>query len=144
MSKKAIFAQATLAYWVDVADNYGWDICYFVGSKQREKVLRLFPNTVFHSKAEIRKNFAPQGCKGIIPSPIDKPLLSSLSNYESIFLKMMDRQNYDGLLTYQKRISTYHSQIMYWKGVLEYLRPDIVVFRVAPHVSHDYSLYAKK
>ena len=55
---------------------------------------------------------------------------------------MMDRQNYDGLLTYQKRISTYHSQIMYWKGVLEYLRPDIVVFRVAPHVSHDYSLYA--
>jgi hypothetical protein len=146
MSKKAIFAQATLAYWVDVAaklrDNYGWEICYFIGSKQREKALQLFPNAVFHTKAEIRKNLVPDRCKEIIASPLDKPLLTSLSDYESIFLKMMDRQNYDGLLTYQKRISTYHSQIMYWKGMLEHFRPDIVVFRVAPHVSHDYSLYA--
>ena len=146
MSKKAIFAQATLPYWVDVAaklrDDYGWEICYFVGSKQREKALDLFPHAVFHTKAEIRNNFAPHGCEGVMPSPLDKPLLSSLSDYESIFLKMLDRQNYDGLLTYQKRISTYHTQLMYWKGVLEHFKPDIVVFRVAPHVSHDYSLYA--
>jgi hypothetical protein len=146
MSKKAIFAQATLAYWVDVAaklrDNYGWEICYFVGSKQREKALKIFPNAIFHTKAEIRKNFVPEGCKKIVPSPLDKPLLLALSAYESIFLKMLDRQNYDGLMTYQRRISTYHSQIMHWKGVLEHFTPDIVVFRVAPHVSHDYSLYA--
>jgi hypothetical protein len=146
MSKKAIFAQATLSYWVDVAaklrDDYGWEICYVVGSKLRDKVSKLFPNTPFHTKDEIRKNLAPEGCEGVMPSPIDKPLLSSLSEYESIFLKMMDRQNYDGSMTYQKRISTYHSQLMYWKGVLEHFRPDIVVFRVAPHTSHDYSLYA--
>ena len=146
MTKKALFAQATLAYWVDVAvklrDNYGWEICYFVGSKQREKVLKLFPNVVFHTKSEIRKNLVPEGCKTVLPSPLDKPLLSSLSDYESIFLKMMDRQNYDGILSYHKRIYTYHFQIMHWKGVLEHFRPDIVVFRVEPHVSHDYSLYA--
>ena len=44
--------------------------------------------------------------------------------------------------TYYDRISWYHSQIMYWKGVLEYFRPDIVVYRITPHVSHDYALYA--
>ena len=54
----------------------------------------------------------------------------------------MDRQNYNGSLTYYDRISTYHSQIMYWKGVLEHFKPDIVVYRIAPHVSHDYALYA--
>ena len=41
MPQKAIFAQATLRYWVDVAaklrDDYGWEICFFIGSKQREK-----------------------------------------------------------------------------------------------------------
>jgi hypothetical protein len=146
MSKKAIFAQATLAYWVDVAaklrDNYGWEICYFIGNRQHEKTLQLFPNAVFHNKDEIRNNFVPDGCKEIIASPLDKPLLSSLSDYESIFLKMMDRQNYDGLMTYFERISTYHSQIIYWKGVLEHFKPDVVVYRVAPHVSHDYALYA--
>jgi hypothetical protein len=31
---------------------------------------------------------------------------------------------------------------MYWKGVLEHFRPDIVVYRIMPHVSHDYALYA--
>jgi hypothetical protein len=147
MSKKAIFAQTNRPYWVDVAanlrDTYGWDICYFIGSaKQREKALELFPNAVFHSKTEIRRKVVPDGCKEVKPSPLDKPLLSSLSDYESIFLKMMDRQNYSGSLTYYDRISWYHSQIMYWKGVLEHFRPDIVVYRITPHVSHDYALYA--
>lgn len=147
MSKKAIFAQTNGEYWVDVAarlrDAYGWEICYFIGrTKQREKALELFPNAVFHSRAEIRRNVVPDGCKAVKPSPLDKPLLSALSDYESIFLKMMDRQNYGGSLTYYDRISWYHSQIMYWKGVLEHFRPDIVVYRITPHVSHDYALYA--
>jgi len=65
-----------------------------------------------------------------------------LSYHESIFLKMMDRQNFNGALTYFERISTYHSQIMYWKGVLEHFKPDVVVFRIEPHVTHEYALYA--
>jgi len=146
MSKKAIFAQTNLAYWVDVAaklrDKHGWEICCFVGRKQQEKALKLFPQAVFHSKAEIRRNLAPHGCEAVMPSPLDKPLLSSLSDYESVFLKMMDRQNYNGALTYFERISTYHSQIMCWKGVLEHLKPDVVVYRIAPHVSYDFALYA--
>ena len=91
MSKKAIFAQTNGEYWVDVAarlrDTYGWEICYFIGSiTQREKALELFPNAVFHSKAEIRRNVAPDGCETVKPSPLDKPLLSALSEHESIFL----------------------------------------------------------
>jgi hypothetical protein len=56
MSKKAIFAQAFLAYWVDVAaklqDEHGWDICYLVGKGSlKEKALKLFPEAVFHTEA---------------------------------------------------------------------------------------------
>ena len=146
MSKKAIFAQASVPYWIDVAaklrDEYGWEICYFIGKKQREKALKLFPRAVFHTKAEFRRNLLPDGCKALIPSPLDKPLLSSLSEYESIFLKMMDRENYNGSLSYFERISVYHNQIMYWKGVLEHFRPDVVVYRIAPHEVYDYALYA--
>ena len=112
MSKKAIFAQASEPYWIDVAaklrDEYGWEICYFIGKKQQEKALKLFPRAVFHTKAEFRRNLLPDGCKAVIPSPLDKPLLSSLSEYESIFLKMMDRENYNGSLSYFERISVYH------------------------------------
>jgi hypothetical protein len=146
LSKKAIFVQAAMPYWLDVAaklrDNYRWDICYIIGRKNREKALKLFPNTVYHSKVKIRDNLAPVGCEAIKPSPLDIPLLTSLAYHESIFLKMMDRQNYNGALTYYDRISTYHSQIMYWKGVLEHYKPDVVVYRIEPHVSHEYALYA--
>jgi hypothetical protein len=140
MSQKAIFAQTATEYWVEVADKLrrdnGWEICYFIGRKRLAKVAKLFPQAVFHTRAEIRKNQIPDGCEGVMPAPLDKPLLSSLFYYESIFLKMMDRESYDGSLGYHERISTYHTQLMYWKGVLEHFKPDVVVYRIAPHRSH--------
>ena len=146
MPPKAIFVQVAMPYWLDVAaklrDNYSWEICYLMGRKNRERASKIFPNTVYHSKGDIRDNRVPDGCKAVKPSPLDKPLLTSLSYHESIFLKMMDRQNFNGALTYFERISTYHSQIMYWKGVLEHFKPDVVVYRIEPHVTHEYALYA--
>jgi hypothetical protein len=146
MPIKAIFTQVALPYWLDVAaklrDNYDWEICYLIGRKKKERFSKLFPDAVYHSKGEIRDNLVPDGCRAVKPSPLDKPLLTSLSYYESIFLKMMDRQNFNGALTYFERISTYHSQIMYWKGVLEHFKPDVVVYRIEPHVTHEYALYA--
>jgi hypothetical protein len=146
MSKKAIFVQVSLPYWLDVAaklrDNYGWEICYLIGRKSQKRASQLFSDTVYHSKGEIRDNLVPDGCQNVKPPPLDQPLLTSLSYHESIFLKMMDRQNYNGTLSYFDRISAYHSQIMYWKGVLEHFMPDVVVYRIEPHVSHEYALYA--
>ena len=116
MSKKAIFVQVAMPYWLDVAaklrDHYNWEICYLIGRKNRERASKLFPDTIYHSKVKIRDNLLPNGCEAIKPAPLDVPLLTSLSYHESIFLKMMDRQNYNGALTYYERISTYHSQIM--------------------------------
>ena len=147
MSKKAIFAQTEQIPWVDVAaelrDQYGWEICYFIGGKkQSKKAAALFPDTVFHTKNRARNNQGPQGGDPIPAAPLDEALLSALSFHESIYLKMLDRNDVDGSLTYHKRIASYHSQVMYWKGVLERLRPDVIVYRIAPHTGYDYVLYA--
>ena len=148
MSKKiAIFPQVFREYWIDVAaklrDKYGWDICYFVGSgKLNEKISKLFPRAIFHTKNALLKNLVPDGCEAVAPSPLDKKLLKALFPYESIFLKMMDRYSFDGKLTYQKRIASYHFLLTYWKGALEHFKPDIVVYAEAPHLGYDYILYA--
>lgn len=146
MSKKAIFAHAFLAFWIDVAaklrDRYDWEICYFVGKgRHKQKASELFPDTVFHTKAAFRKSAVPKGCEGIVPSPLDTDLLSSMAPYESIFLKMMDKLNYDGALTYKQRLAAYHFQLMYWKGVLQHFKPDVIVYPIAPHLGYDYVLY---
>jgi hypothetical protein len=104
-------------------------------------VLELFPDTVFHTKAAFRKSAVLKGCEGIVPSPLDKDLLSAMSPYESIFMKMMDKLNYDGALTYKQRLAAYHFQLMYWKGVLQHFRPDVIVYPIAPHLGYDYMLY---
>ena len=147
MPKKAIFAQAEQIPWVEVAarlrDQYGWEICYFIGgNKQSKRAATLFPDTIFHTKDMARCNQWPEVCHQISPSPLDETLLAALSFNESIYMKMLDRNDVDGSLTYHKRIASYHSQVMYWKGVLEYLKPDIVVYRIAPHTGYDYVLYA--
>ena len=147
MSVKAIFPKVFQVYWVDVAaelrDEHGWDICYFVGKGSlKEKALKLFPEAVFHTKAAFLKNSIPDGCEAVAPSHLDKELLSALSPYESIFMKMMDRYNYDGSLTYQKRVSHYHFMLRYWKGALEHFKPGVIVYSVSPHLGYDYVLYA--
>jgi hypothetical protein len=146
MSKRALFAHTFLKFWIDVAaklrDNYDWEICYFVGKgRHKEKALELFPHSVFHTKAMLGKCHVPESCKAVVPSPLDKDLLSAMSSHESIFLKMMDKSNYDGALTYKQRIATYHFQLMYWKGVLQHFKPDVIVFSIAPHLGYDYVLY---
>lgn len=147
MSKKAIFAQVEQIAWVDVAarlrDQYGWEICFFIGgSQQSKRAAKLFPHALFHTKAQARANIVPESCAMIPLAPLDETLLQALAFHESIFMKILDRNDYDGSLTYRRRIAAFHFQVMYWKGVLDYYQPDVVVYRIAPHTGYDYILYA--
>ena len=102
----------------------------------------MLQEAIYHTNGQAIKNQAPEGCEAFLNTPLDSRLLSGLSCHESIFMKMMDRYNFNGSFTYLERIFTYHSQIIYWKGVLDHFTPDIVAFRTAPHWGFDYALYA--
>ncbi len=146
MTVKAIVAQCnpvTLKIVVNLKEKHNWDICYIIGKKNAEKAARKhFPGIIFHDTYLLKKNLLPDECKSIKQQPIDKKLLSDLSYYESIVLKMMNRMDHGGNFTYAKRLHYYHTQVMYWKGVLDQFQPDVVVFREEPHQNFDYILYA--
>ena len=63
MSRKAIFAQTSEPYWVDVAaklrDQYGWNICYFIGRKRQEKALKSFPYSELRDEKAFHKFASP-------------------------------------------------------------------------------------
>ena len=147
MTIRAIFANNGIAVWVDVAaylrDKYGWEITYFIGPERTKKyALEKFPNAVFHTNAEAKNNSIPEGCTNIKTPPLDYNLISKLASDEPIMLKMLDRNDLYGNLILQKRFLYCHSQVMYWMGILEHFKPDVVVFRNAPHMAFDYALYA--
>ena len=106
------------------------------------KVSEIFPGSIFHPNSLANRNQVPASCADIKPTALNGDLLLAMSYYETVFLKMMDRLDYDGTFTYSKRLFYYHQQVMYWKGVLDLFSPDVVVFRIAPHMGHDYILYA--
>ena len=146
MTVKAIIAQCnpvTLKIAINLKEKHAWDICYIIGKRNAEKQAReKFPEAVFHDTYLLKKNVFPEECKWIETKPIDKELLTQLSYHESIVLKMMNRMDRDGKFTYAKRLLYYHTQLMYWKGVLDYYQPDVVVFREEPHQNFDYILYS--
>ncbi|MEW5725210.1 MAG: hypothetical protein AB1896_19005, partial [Thermodesulfobacteriota bacterium] len=147
MAVKAFFAHAGLGYWLDVAaylrDRRQWEICYLQGHEsQVPRAAELLPEAVFHTHGRAKKAEPPAGMTALRLAPLDDGLLRSLAFHETIFLKMMDRYDLDGKLTYQKRVFHYHRQMMLWQALLEHFRPDVVVFRTAPHMGFDYALYA--
>ena len=147
MAIKALFAHAGLDYWLDVAgylrERHGWEICYIQGHEsQRGRAARLAPEAVFHGNDRCKQALPPEDYDALRPAALDGELLDRLSFNEAIFLKMMDRYDTDGRMTYQRRMFAYHRQMMLWKAVVELFQPDAAVFRIAPHMGFDYALYA--
>jgi hypothetical protein len=146
MGVKAFFCQS-LYFTVEMAiylkDAHGWNICSFTGKPKVEKIIRKeFPDALFHDTTLLKRNIFSQESSYIPKAPFDKHLMAALSYYESIAMKMMNRLDYNGKFSHQKRLLYYHSQVMFWKGLLDYLKPDIVVFREEPH-QHDVRPYGE-
>jgi len=146
MSTKAIFAQCTdLVFQIAVylKKNHHWNIQYILGYDFIEKDVKdEIPEAVFHPISRLKKGLGALNTEKFTEAPLDKKLVSSLFPYESMLMKMMNRLDYDGKLSYQKRILYYHRMVMYWKGVLDRLKPDVVYFQAPPHHNFDYILYA--
>jgi len=74
--------------------------------------------------------------------PIDKNLLDSMSSYEPIILKMIDRQERrEKLLRYDERVRRYHAHLRYWNHVLEAAKIEAAVFFRTPHEIWDFIIY---
>lgn len=145
MSTKAIFAQCTelfLQVATYLKNNHNWEIQYIVGYDYIEQdVKRNFPKAIFHSTIQLKNGIFPPESDKFPKTPLDKELLAQLFRCESTVLKMLNRLDYNGNFTYQDRILYYHKLVMYWTGVLDYLLPDVVVFKSPPHHTFDFVLY---
>lgn len=144
---KAIFANSGSDFWLDVAAQlqrcHGWKILYLLGmDSARQRANILFPDAIFHANSEAKACRQPLGRPDVSAGILDADVLAWLSRYEHLLLKMLDRLNRDGSFGWHRRVFYYHSQVSFWLGLLQEIRPDIVVFRTAPHQPFDFALYA--
>jgi len=72
-----------------------------------------------------------------LPSP---NLLEKLKDCERLFYPMIERMNFQNHRN-SRLYDFYIKYLIYWLSLIEYLKPDGIVFMAIPHEGHDFVLY---
>jgi hypothetical protein len=98
---------------------------------------------VFHSVWDAMLGRPPASLSGEsrLYVPPEASLLERLFPYEPMTLQMLERLNYQNMRIQDLR-RFYLKYVSYWRGVIDIIRPDAVVFQSVPHMGYDYVFYA--
>ncbi|NJR53985.1 MAG: hypothetical protein HC768_04720 [Acaryochloris sp. CRU_2_0] len=73
--------------------------------------------------------------------PLDSNIISHMTHCEIIFLKMMDRCESKGFLSYSQRKSLYLKHLRYWNHIISQGKLDLYIGANIPHEGYDYVAY---
>jgi hypothetical protein len=73
--------------------------------------------------------------------PLDSDIVSHMTHCETIFLKMMDRCESKGFLSYSQRKSLYLKHLRYWNHIIYQRQLDLYIGANIPHEGYDYVAY---
>jgi hypothetical protein len=73
--------------------------------------------------------------------PLDSNIVSQMAHCETIFLKMMDRCESRGFLSYSQRKSLYLKHLRYWNHIISQGKLDLYIGANIPHEGYDYVTY---
>ena len=121
--------------------DLGVEVTYACGVPERLLQLGARANCVLHSQWDALAGRLPAGLEGKAGSkPVSGSLLDELAAIEATALSMIDRLNWKSPRVEELR-RVYFDYISMWSGLLEFSRPDAVLFHTVPHVGYDYVLY---
>ncbi|OGF62502.1 hypothetical protein A2926_03510 [Candidatus Giovannonibacteria bacterium RIFCSPLOWO2_01_FULL_44_40] len=129
---------------IDVVYNlkkHGHEIVYWTGRNLDGEIDKTqFPGTIFHEYSDVLWCRPPAGVGGLEFAPPGEELLEHFLGVESVVLTMMNKL-FDQLPVSERKHLYYH-YVGYWFGVFKKLKPDAVLFLVAPHTNYDFVIYS--
>lgn len=144
--KKILFCDCDADLFLDVAINLQQegviDPVFWIAHNRFSAIINnKFPDCFFYDSINARAGILLKNIVKELP-PVDQELIDELSPQESkIIGGMWGRHDPFDHLPYNKRVELYYKQLRFWLGILNYYRPDIVLFGAPPHVGFDYILY---
>lgn len=146
--KSVFYVECSGAIWHSIAAECqrrdGWEPILWTGAYSDEETVRkLFPKAIFLSGPDaalgLQHDEFPWSSETLPTS-----LLADLSYEERIGLQMMDRM--DPLcghgFPHDHRRRHWNRLLAWWNAALESLKPDLIVFSIAPHIVFDFALLA--
>jgi hypothetical protein len=125
-----------------LTSNYGWEPCYWIGDPIYEKEIKeYFPDCYFHSAYDAIKGMPQPALQRLSSHTLSDEFRRQQCGFELTAIKMMDRVDPWNSFISRERASLFRGASRYWTGVLDMLKPDLVLFHSTPHVVCDYVLY---
>ncbi|MDO8594514.1 MAG: hypothetical protein Q7R93_03295 [bacterium] len=118
-------------------EEHGHEILYFVGHERTDAAKA--PHAIFHLHDDAVRVVSAEAVDATFFSPPEEELILRLHHVESTTLTMMNRSFDERSVDDRKDI--YYKMLRYWRGLLEKLRPDAIIFPDMPHFGYDYVLY---
>ena len=127
---------------LQLAKEHDWELCYCIDFPEYEGDINSgFPNCYFHSVYKAVKGIPHPALSYLSAHTIDAAFRGVWSEYESMTIRMIDRFDPWSSCSYHERIDLFRSMCRYWTGVLDLIKPDVVLFVTTPHVPCEYVLY---
>ncbi|MFH1822124.1 MAG: hypothetical protein ABH830_00300, partial [Patescibacteria group bacterium] len=108
------------------------EILYWTGQKKDfEKIKQekeQFPNTIFHNSLDAAKGIGAREINVDTFNPPGADLITEMLECESLTLTMMTRLDYKNISLLKKK-HLYYKYLQYWDGVINKLKPDVIIMR---------------
>jgi hypothetical protein len=124
-------------------EEYGWEPVYWlVYSRARAKIEGLFPGVPLHDHDQAIKGIPHPDFASCATSAADMEFLQQHSAEVLLAAYMLERNDSTARdMDLKLRLEFVYGLVAYWNGVLESVRPDLVVFQEIPHQATNYILY---
>ena len=137
--------ECTGPHWIAIGRELldrGWKILLWTGAAAQAEAVRALSSDIVYAPND-------KAVRAVLPFEptsarvLDGPMKERIATEKQIALEMMDRLDPDGRsMSFRERSLHFDVLANQWLRVLDDLRPDAVVFSMAPHIVYDYVLYA--
>ncbi len=128
---------------LDVAkklENNGHEILYWnQGVSHLDWLRKDFPKTIFHDWRDALQGIAPKEVDESDFGEPDRAILHSFSSAEPFIFGMITKHHPS--FTEAEKREFYRKLLKYWNGLFKKLKPEAVIFPMAPHTAPDFIVY---
>ncbi len=148
MTKRVFYIECSAPVWHTIGrhcfEQAGWLPALWTASpSDAAAIAAINPDVHFIPSTDAALGLPAANAPWDLPA-LEPTLLKALAFNESIALHMMDRMDpgCGAGFTHDQRRRHYHVLLRYWLGAILALRPDLIVFSIAPHIVFDYVLFS--
>lgn len=141
--KRIFLVECSAPHWIKVAEKLetaGHQIVLWSGLKtMKEEVANTTRDCVFHDTALAKKGLDPAGDLPVA-GEFDEHCVDVWTLSAQIVFDQMNRFDHSRDWSFLDRSLVFFRTLLQWRGVLNELKPDLIIFPAPPHVVYDFIL----